>query len=90
MYWVTQKLPQICAVILRIRTRKVAWFAVYICGNFCVTQYILLAYQEASFQSTSLMFLDQIHQVEIIWTDNIKIQILGDFWKTIIYNDEIF
>ena len=39
-YWVTQKLPQICTVILRIRIGKVAWFAVYICGNFWVTQYI--------------------------------------------------
>ena len=36
----TQKLPQICTVILRIRIGKVAWFAVYICGNFWVTQYI--------------------------------------------------
>ena len=26
-------LPQICTVILRIRIGKVAWFAVYICGN---------------------------------------------------------
>ena len=39
-YWVTQKLPQICTVILRILIGKVAWFAVYICGNFWVTQYI--------------------------------------------------
>ena len=39
LYWVTQKLPQICTVILRIRIGKVAWFAVYICGNFWVTQY---------------------------------------------------
>ena len=38
-YWVTQKLPQICTLILRIRIGKVAWFAVYICGNFWVTQY---------------------------------------------------
>ena len=35
----TQKLPQICTVILRIRIGKVAWFAVHICGNFWVTQY---------------------------------------------------
>ena len=41
MYWVTQKLPQICTVILRILIGKVAWFAVYICGNFWVTQYFL-------------------------------------------------
>ena len=40
IYWVTQKLPQICTVILRIRIGKVAWFAVYICGNFWVTQYM--------------------------------------------------
>ena len=39
IYWVTQKLPQICTVILRICVCKVAWFAVYICGNFWVTQY---------------------------------------------------
>ena len=41
-YWVTQKLPQICTVFLRIRIGKVAWFAVYICGNFWVTQYFYL------------------------------------------------
>ena len=40
-YWVTQKLPQICTVILRICIGKVAWFAVCICGNFWVTQYLL-------------------------------------------------
>ena len=33
-YWVTQKLPQICTVILRICIWKVA---VYIYGNFWVT-----------------------------------------------------
>ena len=38
----TQKLPQICTVILRILIGKVAWFAVYISGNVWVTQYILL------------------------------------------------
>ena len=38
MCLVTQKLPQICTVILRIRIGKVAIFAVYICGNFWVTQ----------------------------------------------------
>ena len=32
-YWVTQKLPQICTVILCIFIWKVAWFAVYICGT---------------------------------------------------------
>ena len=37
IYWVTQK-PQISAVILRIRIGKVVLFAVYICGNFLVTQ----------------------------------------------------
>ena len=44
-YWVTQKLPQICTVILRILIGKVAWFAVYICGNFWVTQYVDIMYQ---------------------------------------------
>ena len=39
IYWVTQKLPQICTVILRISIGKVAWFAVYICGNIWTTQY---------------------------------------------------
>ena len=39
--WVTQKLPQICSAILRICIGNVAWFAVYTCGNFWVTQYIL-------------------------------------------------
>ena len=38
-YWVTQKLPQIFTVIFRICIGKVAWFAVYICDNFWVTQY---------------------------------------------------
>ena len=40
MYWATQKLPQICTEILRICIGKVAWFAVYICDNFWVTQYV--------------------------------------------------
>ena len=39
IYWVTQKLPQICTVILHIRIGKVEWFEVYICCNFWVTQY---------------------------------------------------
>ena len=39
IYWVTQKLPQTCTVILRICIGKVSWFAVYICGNFWVNQY---------------------------------------------------
>ena len=38
IYWVTQKLPQICTVILLICIGKGARFAVYICGNFWVTQ----------------------------------------------------
>ena len=41
IYWETQELPQICTVILRIRIGKVALFAVYISGNFWVTQYIV-------------------------------------------------
>ena len=36
----TQKLPQICTVILRIRIGKVAWFAVCICGILWVAQYV--------------------------------------------------
>ena len=39
LYWVTQKLPQICTVLLRICIGRVAWFAVYMGGNFWVTQY---------------------------------------------------
>ena len=39
IFWVTQKWPQICTVILRIRFGRVAWFAEYICGNFWVSQY---------------------------------------------------
>ena len=39
-YWVTQKLPQICTVILRICIGKVARFVVYICGYLWTTQYI--------------------------------------------------
>ena len=38
IYWVTQELPQICTVNFRICIGTVAWFAVYICGNFWVTQ----------------------------------------------------
>ena len=34
IYWMTQKLPQICTVILRFRIGKVERFAVSICGNF--------------------------------------------------------
>ena len=33
VYWVPQKLPQIYTVIAYICIWKVAWFAVYICGN---------------------------------------------------------
>ena len=40
-YWVTQKLPQICTVILRIRIGKDEWFSVYICGNLWVTQHCI-------------------------------------------------
>ena len=39
-YWVTQKLPQISTVILRICIGKVSVFAVCICCNFWVSQYI--------------------------------------------------
>ena len=42
-YWVSQKLPQICTVILRICIGKVACFSVYNFGNFWVTQYLLLS-----------------------------------------------
>ena len=42
VYWVTQELTQICTVILRISIGNVAWFAVYIDGNFWVTQYVAL------------------------------------------------
>ena len=38
--WETLNLPQIFTVISRICIGKVAWFAVYICGNFWVTQYV--------------------------------------------------
>ena len=44
-YWVTQKLPQICTVILRIRIGKVAWFAVYIAvtsGSPSKEQYLFI------------------------------------------------
>ena len=33
LYWVPQRLPQIFTVIMYIWIGKVAWFAVYICGN---------------------------------------------------------
>ena len=35
-------------VILRICIGKVAWFAVYICGNFWVTQYVRKQYPQSS------------------------------------------
>ena len=34
-YWVPQKLPRIYTVIAHICIGKVAWYAVYICGNIC-------------------------------------------------------
>ena len=40
LYWLAQKWPQIFTIILRFCIGKVAWFAVYICGNFWVTQYL--------------------------------------------------
>ena len=42
IYWVTQKLPQICSVILRICIGKVAWFEVYICSLYCICSIYLL------------------------------------------------
>ena len=58
IYWVTQKLPQICTVILRFRIGKVPWFAVYICGKFLVTQCILTKYPWTAYLSgkNSVMF----------------------------------
>ena len=44
-YWVPQKLPQIYTVIAYICIGKVAWFAVYICGNYetpCIPLSLLL------------------------------------------------
>ena len=63
IYWVTQKLPQICTVIFRIRIGKVAWFAVYICGNFWVTQYIV--YSTLTSCSCSLYWV-QINEQKIV------------------------
>ena len=40
IYWVPQKLPQIYTVIAYICIGKVAWFAVYICGNIWNTLYV--------------------------------------------------
>ena len=57
-YWVTQNLPQICTVILRIRIGKVAWLAVYICGNCWVTQYVfsgILPYSILLFLNISIL-----------------------------------
>ena len=39
-YWVTQKWPKICTVILHICIGKIAWFSVYICGNLWTIQYL--------------------------------------------------
>ena len=33
IYWVPQKLSQICTVILKICIGKVAWFPEFVCGN---------------------------------------------------------
>ena len=40
IYWLTQQLPKMCTLIFRSLYGKVACFAVYICGNCWVTQYI--------------------------------------------------
>ena len=54
-YWVLQKLPQICTVILCICIGKVAWFAVYICGNLWGTQYILTIYRQSYLHTAILI-----------------------------------
>ena len=55
-----QKLPQICTVILRIRIGKVAWFAVYICGKFWVTQYVLASYNLSTLKYSSIFQVEKI------------------------------
>ena len=40
-YWVPQKLPQIYTLIAYICVGKVAWFAVYICGDIWNALYIM-------------------------------------------------
>ena len=62
-YWVIQKLPQICAVILRICIEKVAWFAVYICSNFWVPQYILHCKTKIKDQQRYLFFLPRAGEI---------------------------
>ena len=70
IYWVTQKLPQICTVIFRIRIGKVAWFTVYICGNFWVTQYIHSSFNEQNSDLLPIRLLD-------IWSAHIDKKILN-------------
>ena len=65
-YWVTQKLPQICTLILRICIGKVAWFAVYICDNFWVTQYVIR-------MPGALSFPRNCHETRISVTHNLYV-----------------
>ena len=65
----TQKLPQICTVIFRIRIGKVAWFAVYICGNFWVTQYHI---DEQSIQNQWLEQNDSVLCKFLSWRSSDK------------------
>ena len=72
-YWVTRKLPQICTVIFRIRIGKVAWFAVYICGNFWVTQYFYTDYfflykQRLTIHKTNLLQSSKI-VLKVVWNE---------------------
>ena len=86
-HWVPQKLPQIYTVIACICIGKVAWFAVYICGNIWNTQYFF-ALVKISFRSEgppwtnksticprrSYPFYIGNHFIEWVtsyWTDNI-------------------
>ena len=64
-YWVTQKLPQICIVILRIYIGKVAWFAVYICGNLWVTKYVIIDTLLNKIRNPKNKFTDVLNRVFI-------------------------
>ena len=65
-YWVTQKLPQNSAAILRICIGKVAGFAVYICDNFWVTQWILIQLFSIGFLPFSTFVRNWIYKLETL------------------------
>ena len=66
----TQKLPQICTVILPIRIGKAAWFSVYICGNFWISQYYGVQFVKVSwarFSTNGVWNLAKLAETTHFW-----------------------